>query len=435
LTREWGQSDIILAGRHHPGISVLLHKTRRATESLREIEMHRLAIVAVFAAMLAVICLVFEAGARWYVSWGLGIASSDYVNFYHRSTPNRVLLTWAERYERHPYIGYGRPDVILEMERFRNERDPNEYVIAILGGSVAEHFGNYIRVQYFEPLRELIPEMGDRRIRVLNLALGGYKQPQQFFLASYLVEDLDMTLNIDGFNEMAIRDFFPLYPADFPATALKFYERSSQGRIYMIIARCATFTYRVLNWLPARLPLLARSGAYFLTWRGMEPLLSQTIEGFENRYLAALGVSTSEGDKNRSVSWERKLEIWKKYTILQGKLMRLSGVPAYFFLQPNQYLKGAKPLSKEEWSIAINPDRVYTGNAEMQLLRSAAQDMQAEGLPIYDLTGIFRGIAKTVYEDACCHLNELGNQIMAKVILEAIRLELVANTPTSLNQR
>jgi hypothetical protein len=116
--------------------------------------MRRFGIVAELAAMLAVICLVFEAAARLYVSWGLGIASSDYRQFYHRSTPNRVLLTWAERYERHPYIGYGRPDVIREMERFRNERDPNEYVIAILGGSVAEHFGNYIPAQYFEPLRE-----------------------------------------------------------------------------------------------------------------------------------------------------------------------------------------------------------------------------------------------------------------------------------------
>ena len=195
--------------------------------------MHRFAIVAGFAAMLAVVCLVFEVGSRLYVSRGLGIASSEYGEFYRRFTPNQVLLTWADRYKRHPYIGYSRPDLTLEMERFRNERDPNEYVIAILGGSVAEHFGNYIRPQYFEPLRDVIPEIRDRRIRVVNFALGGYKQPQQFILASYLLENFDMVINIEGFNEMALRDLYPLYPTDFPATTLKFYERSGSGRIYL----------------------------------------------------------------------------------------------------------------------------------------------------------------------------------------------------------
>ena len=180
---------------------------------------------------------------------------------------------------------------------------------------------------------------------------------------------------------------------------------------------------------------MAKSGAYFLMWRGVEPVLSRAIQGLENRYLAAIGVATSKDDQNLAVSWKRKLQIWKKYTILQNEVMRVSGVSVYFFLQPNQYLKDAKPLSKEEWSVAINPDRVDTGNAEMKLLRSAAQDMQAEGLPVYDLTGIFRGIAKTVYEDACCHLNELGNQIMAEEILETIRLKVVANGSTARSQR
>jgi hypothetical protein len=281
----------------------------------------------------------------------------------------------------------------------------------------------------------LIPEIGDRRIRVLNLALGGYKQPQQFFLASYLSEDLDMTLNIDGFNEMAVRDFFPLYPTDFPATTLKFYDRSRQGQFYTIMASAATFAYRALNRIPARFPLLANSGAYFLMWRGMEPVLSQTIKGLENRYLAALGINTSQNDATRAASWERKLYIWKKYTITQAKLLQLAGVPAYFFLQPNQYLEGFKPFSKEEWSIAINPGRMYTGNAEMQLLREAAEDTEAEGLPVHDLTGIFRGTTRTVYEDACCHLNELGNEIMAKKILAAIRRDAVEDRPTSMNQR
>ena len=70
---------------------------------------------------------------------------------------------------------------------------------------------------------------------------------------------------------------------------------------------------------------------------------------------------------------------------------------------------------------AINPERIEAGNTEMKLLQAAAQDMRTEGLPVYDLTGIFRDNTETVYEDACCHLNELGNQIMAEEILGIIQ--------------
>jgi hypothetical protein len=75
---------------------------------------------------------------------------------------------------------------------------------------------------------------------------------------------------------------------------------------------------------------------------------------------------------------------------------------------------------------AINPDRVETGNSEMNMLRAAAHDMHARGLPVYDLTGVFRNTVRTVYRDACCHINELGNRIMAKEILATIEREVTA---------
>ena len=155
-------------------------------------------------------------------------------------------------------------------------------------------------------------------------------------------------------------------------------------------------------------------------WRGVQPLLYQGIRELEERYLAAIGAGEAAG-LDQAASWRRKIEIWKKYTRLQKQVTRSAGVLSFFFLQPNQYLKGAKPLSQEEWSIAINPERIEAGNTEMKLLQAAAQDMRTEGLPVYDLTGIFRDNTATVYEDACCHLNELGNQIMAEEILGIIQ--------------
>ena len=114
-----------------------------------------------------------------------------------------------------------------ELERLHENRNNSQYVIAILGGSVADQLAKYIisHPKYFEQLREAIPEIGDRPIRVVNLALGGYKQPQQFIVASYFVESLDLTVNVDGLNEIAAQDLSPLYPTDFPHLTLRLYAR------------------------------------------------------------------------------------------------------------------------------------------------------------------------------------------------------------------
>ena len=85
----------------------------------------------------------------------------------------------------------------------------------------------------------------------------------------------------------------------------------------------------------------------------------------------------------------------------------------YFFLQPNQYVKHSKPVSVEERATAINSEVAdYHGCPD--------QDLASEGVPVFDLTGIFHETPATVYVDACCHLNERGNQVMAQQIVSVI---------------
>jgi lysophospholipase L1-like esterase len=58
----------------------------------------------------------------------------------------------------------------------------------------------------------------------------------------------------------------------------------------------------------------------------------------------------------------------------------------------------------------------------MLLLKAAVQDLRHQGVPIFDLTGIFSSTKETVYKDDCCHLNDLGNQIMADAVVSKIKL-------------
>ena len=41
---------------------------------------------------------------------------------------------------------------------------------------------------------------------------------------------------------------------------------------------------------------------------------------------------------------------------------------------------------------------------------------------MFDLTGIFSNTDNTIYIDDCCHLNNLGNQIMANAVVDNIGL-------------
>ena len=80
----------------------------------------------------------------------------------------------------------------------------NWYIIGIFGGSVANGFYVDGTEQLSERLRQH-PFFADKEIIYLNYALGGYKQPQQLQVLTYFLcigQELDMVLNIDGFNEI-----------------------------------------------------------------------------------------------------------------------------------------------------------------------------------------------------------------------------------------
>ena len=339
-----------------------------------------------FAVLLLAAYFLLEVGARLYVAYGLGIADRDYSRFY-RSNPFKIVA-WGNDFESHPYLGYISPAMARSFAVLRGQRDPADYVIAILGGSVAEHFGHYINQhpQTIEKLRPLIPAIGNRPIRLFTFATGGYKQPQQFILASYLLEYFNMTINIDGYNEMNVGDLYPAYPTDFPAKTLTFYGHDDAPRINPILAGMARFAARGLNGLPLKVPLLSTSSIYFLIWRGFNPLLYRALHGLEDR------------SWRRSAPWQR----WGtsrckpqaggarsrsgRYARLQDEIAKRAGVSDYFFLQPNECLRAPGHSLRRRTVSAINPQFADRGDAEMKLLQAAAQGRAAHGLAVVDLT-------------------------------------------------
>jgi hypothetical protein len=58
------------------------------------------------------------------------------------------------------------------------------------------------------------------------------------------------------------------------------------------------------------------------------------------------------------------------------------------------------------------------------LLQAAAKEVLAAGVCYTDLTGIYRDHPEPLYVDTCCHVGQLGSEIMAVRIAAAMRLEL-----------
>jgi len=139
----------------------------------------------------------------------------------------------------HPYIGYvldptvkngvpagwasvnqwgffGRPPLFEQKSE-----QSTDYVIGVFGGSVALGLASL----GMEPIKSELREKGivkGRPIRIVTIALGGMKVPQQLMAFNYFLTlgaRFDMVLNLDGFNEMVLpyvenirKGVFPFFP-------------------------------------------------------------------------------------------------------------------------------------------------------------------------------------------------------------------------------
>jgi hypothetical protein len=73
----------------------------------------------------------------------------------------------------------------------------------------------------------------------------------------------------------------------------------------------------------------------------------------------------------------------------------------YHFLQPNQYLSGSKPMSEAEKRVAIQADHPYRQGVETgyPLLIRNGRALKEQGIPFYNLTGIFKDYPEAIYID------------------------------------
>jgi hypothetical protein len=328
-------------------------------------------------------------------------------------------LNWHDPSQRyHPYLGYARVTDIPENEN----RDT--FRVAILGGSFAQHVGNYLESpQGKRFIADLLTKNSiskTAKVEIINLANAGYKQPQILLSSLLYIEKADLFLSIEGFNEIAVHHQtclpiewpinFALYDATAETNSKKYFESTKAAY---------NFLYEMKNHT-----VFGKLAFYLLGDR----LIDLSLD-FQRKHITEIEMSQACKDHkilNQSESAQAAQKIWLDNVKKQHKIHSALQKPIKTFLQPNQYLPGTKPWSKEESQMFTNsnftlPEIVKT------LYAPAAESFKAlskSNPNLYDLTTIYSKTDETIYVDACCHVNELGQRLVAEALSPYIINEL-----------
>jgi hypothetical protein len=347
----------------------------------------------------------------------------------------------------HPYLGFVRgsnhrgivPDTVSALGFFGEspirKRSKDRYIVGVLGGSVALMFALYGEQGLLASL-ERSPKLAGRKIEIVNLALGGYKQPQQLMalqLMRVLGGEFDCILNIDGFNEVAlVSENVPLgVPGWYPRSWARLLDSQPSPEQSLRIGRIAVLKEDrgagaragdTLWWSP-----LAQ---FVWRWRDRD-ILAQLTALRQEAERAMPGDNPAirgPGTEGRSVlqASDDMVLLWQRASRQLHALCEQNGIRYYHFLQPNQYVPNSKPMGAAERALAFDPEHEWRPLVASRFpkLQIAGRELRAEGVQFTDLTNIFASHPEPLYTDTCCHFNRLGNTILASHIAAAIRADL-----------
>lgn len=348
----------------------------------------------------------------------------------------------------HPYLGFVmEPGSLLPEQRFDeaaaqygftrslgplfNQPDPGQFVVGVVGGSVANIFATTGVRALREELRRS-PRVAGKRIVVVNAAVPGFKQPQQLLTLSYLLAlgaHFDLVVAIDGFNEVALpvaenvpMGVFPAYPRSWLSLVGEYDAELRQAVGELSYLR--RIRSERAGWLlqsPLRWSFTAR-----LVWDSLDRRLGRQIEKHQEVVAArakdGYRSPATQGPpyevESREQLFQDLTSIWTRSSLAMADLCRGRGIAYHHVLQPNQYLAGSKPLGPEELEHAWKEDHPYRQPVieGYPHLIAAGAELRARGVSFQDLTQVFADVEEPLYFDECCHFNRAGNALLGHAI-------------------
>jgi hypothetical protein len=335
------------------------------------------------------------------------------------------------------------------------ELESSDFVIALAGGSVAEDIALIGGDALVAALTDREPHLRDR-IRIISLAMGGFKQPQQlaaFAQAVMLGIPIDAVVNVDGFNEMALGGWnaiagdHPLLPfMPFYLPIIGFSRGTLSRDAIMQAAAAVSYNRKAEKWTQrfTAIPLFQHSqllrgiaGSIVLAMQRRGKEAEQRMQALSttgpDRKLNSKDVFTLPDPclQVRDACAELIAEMWQRMSSAMHGIAREASVVYVHVLQPNQYVENSKVFTEAEKKKAFAHGPGFAeawgraAAAGYPALKKRGQRLRALGVPFHDLTHIFRNRSDTIYRDECCHVNWVGNQILGRVVGEILADEIL----------
>ncbi len=349
----------------------------------------------------------------------------------------------AHRPKRTNRFGFRGPDPLIPPTA-------DEIRVAILGGSLAVQ----LYTQGGPSLRRALaanPRFAGKRVTLIALCMGGYKQPQQLMALAWFLSlgaHFDLAINLDGFNEIVLpftdnvpEGVFGAFPRSWKLYSQKALDGSQLNRL----VRLAQIETERTRWRAALATGVPGTSAFALrVLDRIDTALAADLEQTERAFRESLGQGRAtfqttgpfEAYANTAAEFTDHVALWKTSSLQLHRLSRANGIEYFHFLQPNQYVLGSKPWSGIERSQFIVPGKYPPKTAVRRaypLLAQAGAELREQGVAFTGLTGVFAGERRTVYRDVCCHLNGLGiGQLVlgiAEGLAEAASADVVEGNP------
>ena len=331
----------------------------------------------------------------------------------------------------HPYFGYvlenseydGSYNInnhgFKSKEDFPIKKDRNDFIIAILGGSVAEGFCTTTGKYFVSTIKKKISTLKNKNIKLVCLTIGAYKQPQSFFVASYYAPMFDVAINIDGHNEVNPRSYHVTdnyrprssVRYDLPAFTEIFFD---QGQDSFFKTGQKVYSTQIKKQIASTLDTFYFSSSpfIFLGWS----LISKGLDHMTINIKPEKDLE-DDVDIDESIMIKKRSKLWAKYTEMQYAALQSLNTKSIYFLQPNHHYKNSKPLIAKDEPYSKEYAKFISESYDALLLESLR--LKKRGIPVYNLFDIFKSVKAKTYEDIC-HPNKLGNKIMAEEISKII---------------
>lgn len=335
----------------------------------------------------------------------------------------------------HPFTGYdigwGRMLLDRELEALRAGETDERFEVLILGGSVAQMFGQHATERLTEVLKA-DPRFADLDIHYLTFGRGGFKQPQQLNMLTFLFAlgfEPEVVFNLDGFNEVALSlqnlqryGCHPIYPSIGLWGHMAQDKTSDRALVGLLRLRSLRASLEGLCQRALDTPLWLRSSLLGSWTRSRIGHLKRSIVETQETYQGKI----SDNELARGPRWiprepgapiEDAVAVWVESTRMIDALCRDRGIVYLHALQPTLWDEGAKPRTAEEEQKGQLSKPMLDGvlSGYPRLREEGARLRADEGLRFIDASRLFEDASETIYIDSC-HLGKPGNRTLGEFV-------------------